>query len=236
MIGTKSGATIPFTPPWLREAPDAPVFDLRVGSLAERDLFEARLDGEFDAAPVYDFHLRAAAIAGANALGGDDAGELVGLINAGFDDDEPLDDGQRATLVELQSLLHQHWPEYRELRQRAARRQRIMPTLAFMTWCSGWRNVTGVDGQPVEFARGAGGVIDEDAVRRIPDIILAVTGAQCVAMQYGRGEEKNFSPPSGSGGTPGSSDSDEHSATDGSSAASTGQKTRQSRSPAGHSA
>lgn len=215
MIGTKAGALVPHTPGYLRGRPDAPVFDLRVGSLAERDLFEARLDGEFDAAPVYDFHLRGAAIDGVRALAGDGADQLAAIITAAFDGDEPLNAADKATFDEVTALLLQHWPEYRALRHRASRRARIMPSLAFMTWCAGWRNVTDAAGKPVEFARTATGGIDEDAVRRIPDIVLTLVGAEAVAMQYGRGEEKNFSPPSGSGESPGNSDSDVISATDG---------------------
>ena len=225
MILTKAGATVAFVPPWLRDQPNPPTFDLVVGSLTDRDLFEARLDGEFDAARVYDFHLRAAAIDGARALGGDDADALVALISAGFGD-EALPDDERATFIEAEKLIRQHWPEYRELVLQNARRQKLQPTLAFLTWCTGWRNVTDVQGQPIEFARDATGAISEAAMRRIPDLLVAVVGAQALAMQYGRGEEKNSSPPSPSDGTRGNSGSVADGATDGSSAAKRGKKTR----------
>lgn len=208
MIITKTGATIAFTPQWLRDNPDPPVFHLRVGALSERDLFEATLDGEYDAAPVYDFILRAAALAGTVALGGDDAAALTDLVSADFGDDGEISPVDRATLDGLYEILLDHWPDYRSLRKQAARRQKLMPTLAFVTWCTGWENVTDSRGVSVEFAVGATGKPSDECLRRIPDLMLAIAGSEALAMQYGRGEEKNSAPPSPSAATGESSSSD----------------------------
>lgn len=180
----------PYIPAWLAEEASPPKFHIRAGSIMERDEFEGQLEGE-DAGAVYPFQMQQAAIEGLTALlSEDEAAGLVELVRAdmGGEDLSPAD---RAKLKTTADLLTKHWPEYRELRQREARRNNLLRTLAFMRWCDGWENVTDDAGQPVAYERDRLGVIPDEVLRRIPFLLLRAAGWEAYARQYGRIEAKN---------------------------------------------
>lgn len=233
MIGTKTGQVVKFTPAWLRTLDAPPTFHLRVGALTERDLFEAELDGEYDAGKVYAHAIRASVLSGVAALGGDDAPMLTDLVNTFYSDsasDMPAD--EQARMSELLDILQDHWPEYRRLAKQSARRLNLMPTLALQRWCVGWDNMTDTENAPVPFTSGPTGRPDDEAMRRLPPLFIMVAGTEAYSLQSGRGEEKNLPPPSLSAGTRESSPSASRKARAGQSAASSGKKTRQSSSRA----
>ena len=200
MIVASANTSIPFTPVWLRTRKDPPAFHLRGGSLLDRTAFEARLDGEFRAGEIYGFVLREIRIDGIrNLCSEDDAARLIDLINQA---DTPSEDGgetltaeEKALVKGADDILAQHWPEYRAASEQIARRNAMLPTLAFCTFCTGWDNLAD-DAGPIPFARTALGEIAQESLVRVPHIMLHSAGVEAYRMLYGRGEEKNCAPPS----------------------------------------
>ena len=227
MIGTQTGKSTPYVPPWMRDRKNPPTFQLRTVSTLERDAFEAELEGVHNAGAVYDVVVRDITMAGIRALAGaDDQGRLTDLVDqeATLDRGEELAPEEAALLRGMREVLAQHWPEYRTVQAQISRRNKLLPTLAFMTFCTGWENVTGNDGKPLIFATNLLGQIDEDALRKVPHIMLHVTGMEAYAMQYGSGEAKNSGPPSKSSGVPKTSTSGGGSTKGGKSPAKSGKK------------
>lgn len=203
MIGTQTGKSTPYVPAWLRDRKEPPTFQLRTASTLERDAFEAELEGVHNAGAVYDVVVREITMAGVRALAEeDDQGRLIDLLDqeAALKKGEEMSPEETALLRGLREVLSQHWPEYRVVQAQISRRNKLLPTLAFMTFCNGWDNVTGNDGEPLNFATNALGQIDEDVLRKVPHIMLHVTGMEAYAMQYGSGEAKNSGPLSKSSG------------------------------------
>lgn len=228
MIGTQTGKSTPYVPPWMRDRKSPPTFQLRTVSTLERDAFEAELEGVHNAGAVYDVVVRDITMAGVRALASaDDQGRLIDLLDqeAALDKGEELAPEEAALLRGMREVLAQHWPEYRTVQAQISRRNKLLPTLAFMTFCTGWENVTGNDGKPLAFSTNQLGQIDEDALRKVPHIMLHVTGMEAYAMQYGSGEAKNSEPPSKSSGTPKTSTSGGGSTRDGKSPVKSGKKT-----------
>jgi hypothetical protein len=229
MIGTSTSKTTPYVPPWLRDRKNPPTFHLRTASTLERDAFEAELEGVHNAGAVYDVVVREITMAGVRALAEeDDQGRLIDLLDqeAALDKGEELAPEEVALLRGLREVLSLHWPEYRTVQAQISRRNKLLPTLSFMTFCTGWTNVTGNDGKPLEFATNALGEIDEDVLRKVPHIMLHVTGMEAYAMQYGSGEAKNSGPPSKSSGVPRTSTSGGGSTKGGKSPTKSGKKTQ----------
>ncbi|VWX56719.1 hypothetical protein [Sphingorhabdus sp. 109] len=227
MIGTSTSKTTPYSPPWLRDRKNPPTFHLRTASTLERDAFEAELEGVHNAGAVYDVVVREITIAGVRALAAeDDQGRLIDLLDqeAALDKGDELSTEEAALLRGLREVLSLHWPEYRAIQAQVSRRNKLLPTLAFMTFCSGWSDVTGNDGEPLKFATNALGQIDEDVLRRVPHIMLHVTGMQAYSMQYGSGEAKNSAPLSKSSGNQQTSTSGGGSTKGGKSPAKSGKK------------
>lgn len=198
--------TIPFTPPWLLRAAEAggrkakkppvlPSYVLRAGSIIERDQFEAELEGRYGAGMVMNFQLLEAAVSGVRALLGEDGSEIEELLRADFssslDGAEQLSPTDKAKLKSATEILGRSWPEYAGLVEREARRNSLLPTLAFARWCDGWENVTDREGKPVAFERDATGEIPDHVLRRVDFTQIRSAGLEAYAMQYGRSHAKN---------------------------------------------
>jgi hypothetical protein len=228
MISTSTTETIPFTPEWLRDRPNPPVFHLRAGGVIERGRMEAELAGEHDAGRVYSFELHQAAVAGVSVLLEGDPGldEVLGAIEAETQIKDPttdkLPDEQVRLLVDVRKVLVAHWPDYRDLVARRARRGEIAPVVALKRFCAGWDSVTGEDGKPVPFARGRDGMVTEAALSRLQSIELLSAGNRAYALQFSTGEEGNSERPVSSETGPQTSASDDTSTADGSSPESVG--------------
>lgn len=188
MIGT-----LAFTPSWLRKGKKEkwPVYHLRPGDLLERDEFEAEMEGRHRAGEVMAFQMRDAAIEGISALvEGNDGEALKDVIHAEFSG-ETLSPAEKARAAEVTDILAEHWPDYRFLLEQQARRNRILPTLAFRRWCDGWERVKGADGELLEFERGRLGEIPESVMVKLAPPELRIAGLEAYALQYGRNQSKN---------------------------------------------
>jgi hypothetical protein len=200
--------TIRFTPSWLLRAqtepmkkggkrPKLPVFILKAGSITERDLFEAELEGRYGAGMVMSFQLLDAAVNGVRALLGDEGGAIEELLRADYAsslsaaDGEQLSPIDKAKLKSATEILAGSWPEYAGLVEREARRNSLLPTLAFSRWCDGWENLADRHGKPVEFARDATGGIPDGVLRRVDFTMIRSAGLEAYALQYGRSHAKN---------------------------------------------
>lgn len=192
MIGSQT-----FTPPWLTAMAEEqkPKFHFRLATVLERDEFEAELDGRWNAGEVYQFVLSDLAQAGIRALvQGDDADRLAESVRAHFSGDD-LSMEEKAEAKAALDILSAHYPDYKIAIEQEARRNRILPTLAFMKFCTGWDNVTDRDGEPVPFTRNAMGEIAEESQRRINSLELRSAGLFAYGLQYGRTQGKNSAPP-----------------------------------------
>lgn len=183
---------ITFTPKWLvneAEPDKSPKFFVKLASILDRDQFDAELDGVHRAAEVPSFRLRDIAIEGLNALLGDEAADLGALVLAQYGG-EQLPPDEVARLKTVFDILAEHWPEYRAAREQEARRNRILPTLAFVRWCDGWENLTDKDDAPVDYARDKGAIPDA-VLRRISPIVLRAVGVEAYRVQFGQGTAGN---------------------------------------------
>ncbi|MGD9470614.1 MAG: hypothetical protein AB7G24_00785 [Novosphingobium sp.] len=225
-----------FTPPWRAHLPEGerPVYILRPGTVLERDQFEAELDGRHRAGQVFSFQLVDSAERGIRALlpQGAQADALVEAIRAQHSGQE-LAVEEQALVKAAIDILAEHWPEYRGAAEQEARRNNILPTLAFLRWCCGWENVTDADGNPVEYSRTATGEIPEDIQRRLNFLELRSAGLEAYAMQYAQAQAKNSASPSKSSPHRGNSTSRGGSKAGGKSADGTLKKTRASGARSG---
>lgn len=192
-----SGASrLPFTPPWLEGQDVKPVFLLRAGSVVERAEYEAELDAAGAADVVWLEYDRefATGIAALLPDAPDDVARLTELL-AQERSGEPLTDLDKATLAQVREQLDQYWPGWQALKRREARRRALAPIFAFRMFVAGWDNVTGVDGQPVDFVTDIRRQVADGALARIDPTTILVTGWQAHALQYNRGAAKNSAPP-----------------------------------------
>lgn len=228
MILTSTTETVPFTPPWLEGAPDAPVFHLRCGSTIERGQMCAQLDGPLQAAKVWSHQLREAQLDGLARLFADDADydRLVAIFSAEGEEAAALGDTDRQLMESVARLLVQHWPPFAELVAQMQRRRELVPIVALTRFCTGWDNVRDVDGNPVDYAADRNGHVADRALRRVQELDLLAAGNRAYAMQFGGGEEKNSAPPSSSDGGPKTSPEAAPPAAAGKSKARGGRKTR----------
>lgn len=222
---------MPFTPSWRVGDDDAPKFYFRRGSVIERSAAEAELSGEHQAGRVFMFEIINAVRAGVMALLADDPelDRVLELIDREKDGDETIDPAGRQVLLGVKSVLAEHWPEYRELLARKARRQEIAPVLMFRRFCTGWEKV----GAP--FAKGMDGFVTDDALAAVDPLELIAAGNHCYGLQYDTGPKANFPQPSPSDAAPATSNSGDGSREGGESTATTGQKTPATPSPSGSS-
>jgi hypothetical protein len=180
-----------FTPAWLAERDPAPVFFLRAASILDRDAFEAELEGRYRAGMVPGFLMLDAAIAGVRALvDGDDAEALIELIRAEYGG-EKLPPEEQVKVKAATEILAAYWPDYAAGVEQEARRNAVLPTLAFLRWVDGWENLTGKDGEEIDYARSPRDGIADDLLRRIDPSTLRAAGLRAYAVQYGRTEAKN---------------------------------------------
>lgn len=204
--------TIQYTPAWLlppdpqpadgaagaargksKPAALVPSFTLRFGTVVERSEMDADLEAEHNARQVPAYLMLEAAISGLRALlPPADAEQLEGLLRAAHAaDGAELPAEDTARLSEVEDILARHWPEYRQLVQQNARFDRVAPVVAFQRYCTGWQNVTGIDGKPLEYARTPYGEIPEDVLRRLSPLVMRAVGFRAFNLQYGTGEAKN---------------------------------------------
>jgi hypothetical protein len=222
-------APIPWQVPWNK----AQIFHFRAGDVIERGDLEADLEAH-NAAEVFGFDWQAAFAGGIAALLADDpagAATLIGIYQAeqGLNKGETLASEEQAGLDQARELLKEHWPAYRALVLREAKRKQLAPTLAFQRYCVGWE---GEDLPVCEI--GPDGRVKLDVLRKLGSLVLKAGGAFAYGLQYGSAHAKNLEAPSPSDEAPPPSTSDTRRA-GGKSAAKSGSATRKKRSRRGSS-
>jgi len=218
MLSTKDAQR--HTPSWL-SGEKAPVYLIRPGSVIERSLVEAELAGEYQAGRVFAFELLEAFQKGVRALLPDDpeADQLVSLAAAEAGG-ETLSAEEARQVADARVALGEHWPDYRALNARIARRKEIAPVLALRRFCVGWENVE------VPFARGPDGLVTLDALARLDPLEMLSAGNHAYGLLFPGELEGNSPPPSQSDDGPTTSTSDAPSPAAGKSKARSGRKTR----------
>lgn len=198
MISTSTSTLHPFVPSWLKNEKKPPKFFLRAGDVLERELMQAELAGEHQAAEVWAFELQEALVGGLRELGGSTADQLIAIAEANFA--RALEsESERATLLEASAMLAKAWPPYKLLLAQQHRRQTIIPLVAFRRYCAGWENVD------ADFSRGLDGLVSAEPLSAIDPTVLKMAGWTAWNLQFGGGEEKNSESPSKSGVDPGTS-------------------------------
>jgi hypothetical protein len=197
MILTSTSEIIAFTPTWLTDQPNAPVFRFRAGSVAERGMLEAELAGTHRAGRVWEFELKNAVRDGVLTLLADDPG--VDTLLALFDEQE---EGVELSADEKQSrqavidVLAEHWQPYRDLTAQIARRRELAPIVAARRFLVGFENVD------TTFARGPDGLASEATLAAIDPLQLIAAGNFAYSLLYGGGKERFLEQPSGSDDDP----------------------------------
>lgn len=213
MIPTDTTTPLRVVPPWRKDEAAPPAYFYRGASVLERASIEAELTGEHNARRVYGFELAAAVRGGILALldEGADRDRLIELVDneqAGV----ALEATERQLLLDAETVLQRHWPEYRDLVAVTARRKEIAPIVVFARLCTGWENVD------AEFARGKDGRVAEAALAAIDPIEILAVGNAIYASLYDLGEKRDFLPQSPSADSPKPSPSAKASKVDGKSA------------------
>lgn len=214
-----------FVPQWRRDDPNAPAFLLRAGSVIERETLEAELAGEHRAGRVWPYELANVLCEAFRAIGGDDVGLLIGLVEreqaAALGGGEKLDDADQATLDGARQVAIEYWPDYAALVAQMQRRELLLPILAFRRFCIGWENV----GAP--FSRGLGGMVADTALKSVDPLHMRAAGIEAYNLLYlDPSAEKNSEAPLPSSDSPPISGSGDVSATDGTSDPTDGKRTR----------
>jgi hypothetical protein len=230
MILTSTTETVLFTPPWLEGAPNAPVFQLRAGSVIERGQMEAELAGTHRAGKVFGYELRQAIRSGVLALLSDDPDldRVLGIVEAESEGDaDTLSEDDRKVLGEVRKVLAEHWSEYRDLVAQLERRREIAPIVALRRFC------VSIDAPSLTFARGRDGLVSEATLAALDPLEMLVAGNHAYALQWPGVTEGNSPRPSPSDASPKPSSSAATSKADGRSRGSGGPKTRAPRSRLG---
>lgn len=228
MILTSTSEPVRFTPPWLEGQPNAPVYLLRAGSVRERGQIEAELAGPLRAGRVWGHEYRAALRDGVVALlAGDPAFDrIMGLLG---DDAGERGDDDRELITQVQRIVAEHWPAFRELNAQAERRRELAPIEALR------RFLVGVENVDVTVTRGLDGFVSEATLAAIDPIEMLVVGNRAYDLLYGGGDlEKNSGPAASSESGQGTSNRATRRAA-GKSKARPGRKTRAFASQAGSS-
>lgn len=225
MIMLNTSTPFRFTPEWREEGAKAPTFLLRAGDIFEREMLEAELAGPYRAPRVMSWELSAAFVDGVRGLLADspDADRIVELASA---EDEDLPMADRQLLAEVANILMQHWPEYRELRSSIARRQSILPALAFRTFCVGWEGVHDRSENDLPFQCEADGMVSRKLMGQLIPIDMRLAGLRAYGLLYANEHVGNSERPSKSDDGLPTSSSDEVSQAAGKSKAKGGPKTR----------
>lgn len=200
MIATSTTETVEFTPSWLATKANPPVFLLRAGSTIERGLMEAELAGEHMAGDIMGSEVRQATIEGVEHLfaGDPDYDRVLSVVTAEAEEVAAFSEEDKALADATYKLLGEHWPAYRDLLARRARRQQLAPVLALRRFCAGWSNVTTEQGEPVPFVKDPRGFVADAALGKLEKYQMLAAGNRAFSMQYGGGEEKNSEQPSAS--------------------------------------
>lgn len=195
MIGLSTTTPNRWSPPWLAGDPDSPVFLWVSGSTIDRALLEAQADGEYQAGRVFQHDFDAAFIEGVNTLLHDDPEKdhLIGLM-ASQSAGEPLSPEEAATLFEAKSSMARHWPAYRALVAQQARRNKILPLLAFARFVRGWQGLVDNDDLPLAYLRDGVGGVAESVLRLVPEQYVIGLGSEIYASLYAGAQEKNSAP------------------------------------------
>lgn len=171
----------------------APRLFYRAPSVIERDLFEGEVSGVYRAPRIFPWDLQAAFAAGLLALLADNAdeaariAELAQMESAG----ESLDPIAMADLTRARDLVGELWPPYQSMIAQAARRDSVVPVLAFRRFVTGWDGLEDDDGA-IPFARGLDGFIPDSALQRIAPMIIRVLGIEIYnGMYLTKSAEKN---------------------------------------------
>lgn len=215
-----------WSPPWLDGGDSAPVYHWRHGSVMERNLLEAEAAGRYGAGEIPAWSMHQAFADGIARLLPDDpdAGRLTEISQAEMRR-EPVEEADKALLDRARRTLAEHWPPYGALVEQQARRDAIIPTLAFRRFVTGWANVTDANGQPVVMARGPDQCLSDDVLALIEPWHVLVLGLNIYNSLYARGAEKNSAPPSKSGSAQKISNARRNSAAGGKSGRTSGRKT-----------
>lgn len=200
LTSTAAAAAMRYTPEWLKQDENAPVFLLRAGNVLERELMEAELASEHLAGAVWPWELQETIVSGLRELGGEGSEELILLAETAHSG-ETMGDRDQAVLAEALALLAQHWPPYKLLLSQQQRRSQLIPLVAFRRFCIGWENID------APFKRGIDKLVALDAMADIPSTTLRAAGATAWRLQYGAAERKNSDAPSKSADAPATSSS-----------------------------
>lgn len=225
MAATSTTEAERFTPSWRKDEPDAPVYLVRAGGVIERDALEAELSGSFRAPKAHLPEIRQARREGVLDLLADDPEldrviELLDREAAVDDGEEKLSKDDERLLGEIHAILAEHWPDYRDIMGQIARRQELLPTLAFRRFVVGWENVA------VPFARDRQGMVSDASQRALDPLEMKVAGLRAYQLLYPETDaEKNSAPPSSSDAGPTISTSGDASTADGKSTAKSGRRT-----------
>lgn len=196
-------------PSWIKTG-KAPAFGWRVPTVTERELFEGEM-AVYNALAVYPWDIAAAFRTGLEALLPEQPEDVERLdairekqlkIETATDDEkkklDPLSAAEAAELAEATAALMRYWPGYRELVGQAARREAIMPIVAFRRFVTGWEGVA----KDPHLRRGLDGLITEDSIADIDSMLIRGCGAAIYRAMYQGGLEKNSEPPSTFGSIP----------------------------------
>lgn len=166
-----------FTPFWLKNEIDPPVFFLRVGGELDRELFQTELADRFNAPAVYTHELREAMLTGLSRFAAPgDLNRLMMVTDAGFAGkiDSAAD---KALYAALEKQMRENWPPFHALCQRMETRQAIIPALAFMKFCIGWRNVRDIETRElISFAQDKLGLVDRACIARVDPLEMRAAG------------------------------------------------------------
>ncbi|USI71616.1 hypothetical protein [Sphingomonas morindae] len=220
MLSTKDAQR--HTPAWL-SGDQAPVFLVRCGSVIERGQIEAELTAEHRAGRVFAFELLAAFRAGVLALAEpEDRDQLIAIADAeaALEGGEQLPAAEAKLLMEAKTALAEHWPDYRDLVARMARRREIAPIVALRRFLVGWENI------PTPFALGPDGRVPLELLAWLDPLEMLSAGNFAYGLLYPGELEGNSPPLSPSDESPRPSPSDEPSKAAGKSRARSGRKTR----------
>jgi hypothetical protein len=224
-----SKAPFAWTAPW----DGAPVIMLRAGDVIERGELEAEL-AEMRAGRVFDFQIEAAFIAGVEALlkdSPDDVERIRDAATAAAEGQE-LSSEDQAMLAGARDAVKEHWPPFAALIGQAARRNELIPMVAFQRFCTGWEGA-----ELPAFAKGMDGRVTLEAMGNISSVLLRMAGLRAYEALYATdsaGNSERLSPPDKSH-SPSPSGTSKAAGSSAARTAKSGPKTRSPRAPAGRS-
>ncbi len=175
--------------PWNKDVK----FSIRAGDVIERDMFEAELAG-LDADRVYDFQLTEAFLAGVEVLLDGHPEDIARIREAvaatdALAENEQLPASERALLEGARQAVKTAWPPYRTLLAQADRRNKLLSTLAFRNFVTGW------EGKDLPaYEKDIEGKVTLAAMKAIPPPILRIVGQRAYVLLWATGELGNFEP------------------------------------------